>query len=141
MAKQPSDAVANPRAIIAQFRAGELSPLQTARRLHSVFEFSLERDRDFASRWPQALTAANAEATVQYFIGKDVDIWHPDLREQKRAQLNAAEERWRTPVEEACSDLLIMLDEDRAFLWRRTFYLASGIVLAVVLIWLLRRAQ
>ncbi len=137
MGKRHLEPPTSPRAIIAQLQPGTLSPLQTARALHWAFEFTLERDGEFASRWPQALSDANAEATEQYFLGSDVQLWHSSVREQKRAQLTAAEERWRTPVEEACRGLLVALNKQRASQRRGCFFLSLGIMLVFILVRLL----
>lgn len=49
--------------------------------------------------------AADAADRV-YFLGKDVELWHPDVREQKQIELAEAETRATFVVQEACRALI-----------------------------------
>jgi hypothetical protein len=91
--------------------AGLITPMQASRLLTTGF---LEPDprNPMWSRFNGAngplsgFYRAADEADRVYFLGEDVERWHPDVREQKRRELAEAEARMTPPVYAACKALL-----------------------------------
>jgi hypothetical protein len=53
-----------------------------------------------------ALYGADDDADKQYFLGDDVEKWHPSVIEEKRAALADAELFWAADVRAACEALV-----------------------------------
>ena len=90
------------------FLAGCLTPLQTAVTMTRIGLVELPgwEALQGANGPLPAFYAAEDEADRLHFLGTDVERWHPDVREMKRAELAAAEAHWRAPVENACRALI-----------------------------------
>jgi hypothetical protein len=99
--------------------AGLITPMQASRLLTTGF---LEPDprNPMWSRFNGAngplsgFYRAADEADRVYFLGEDVERWHPDVREQKRRELAEAEARMTPPVYgKRCSVALTQLGSVR----------------------------
>lgn len=53
-----------------------------------------------------ALYGAADDQDDLHFLGKDIELWHIDVRERKRAAVLSAEGEWRAPVTDACEALV-----------------------------------
>lgn len=40
------------------------------------------------------------------WLGDELDLWHKDLRVAKRSEAEAAEAKWRQPIQAACDALI-----------------------------------
>lgn len=52
-----------------------------------------------------ALYGADDGAQRQYFLGADVEKWHPSVIDQKRAALDEAAQVWKKSVRTSCEAL------------------------------------
>ena len=94
--------------LAAAFLRDEETPLQAAQGIARcpLNELPCWNDLGGADGPLSALYGADDEADQHHFLGDKVEMWHPEVRERKRADLLAAEERWRKPVSEACLALV-----------------------------------
>jgi|SRR5580692_9922631 hypothetical protein len=87
---------------------GRLTPLQTARSIlgyvgvgHAAWD---AMDGGYGPL--SSFYVAADEADRCYFLGEDVERWHPDVRERKRAELAEAESKMAPIVQAACRALI-----------------------------------
>jgi hypothetical protein len=94
------------------FQAGELTPLETARRMTGIVNpWRYWWDDLGGAGGPLSdFYAADDEGMELPWIGTDVELWHPSLREAKRAELQQAEARWEQPISAACAALAAYAD-------------------------------
>lgn len=87
---------------------GGISPLQVSRDITGLGLVDLPcwDATDGASGPISALYAAADDDDDLHFLGKDIELWHTDVRERKRAAVARSEEEWRGPVTEACEALI-----------------------------------
>ena len=95
-------------AIATEYLSKRLSPLEAASRMRGVGLSSLPCwSGTGGPHGPlSSFYSAADEADERHFLSKDVEQWHPHVREQKRAELTIAEERWRVPIDHACRTLI-----------------------------------
>ena len=105
---QSMDHTSKAVAIATEYLRDGLSPLEAASRMRSTGVSSLPcwegtggPDGPLSS-----IYGAADEADERHFLGKDIERWHPEVREQRRTELAIAEERWRGPVDHACRALI-----------------------------------
>jgi hypothetical protein len=92
---------------VRAFQAGELSPLATARRMTGIVNpRRYWWDELGGAHGPLSSFYAADDAGMKLpWIGLDVELWHPSLRETKRAQLQSMEAQWQQPISAACAAL------------------------------------
>jgi hypothetical protein len=95
-------------AIATEFLGERLSPLQAAVRMQTVDLVSLPCwEGTGGAHGPlSAFYGASDKADECHFLGDDVERWHAHVREQKRAELSAAETEWRGQIDLACRTLI-----------------------------------
>lgn len=93
---------------VRAFQAGELSPLETARRMTGIVNpWRYWWDDLGGAHGPlSSFYAADDEGMKLPWIGTEVELWHPSLREAKRSELQSAEARWQQPISEVCAALV-----------------------------------
>jgi hypothetical protein len=90
------------------FLNGGISPLQVSRDITGLGLVDLTCwDATGGANGPlAALYGAAEDDDDLHFLGKDIELWHIDVRERKRAAVARAEEEWWAPVAEACEALI-----------------------------------
>jgi hypothetical protein len=92
----------------ASFLRGEITPLETARKMTGIvnpWRFWWD-DMGGADGPLSTFYAADEVGMNLPWIGKDVELWHQDVREKKRSELHAAELRWEQPIRTACEAVI-----------------------------------
>lgn len=89
------------------FEAGDLTPLETARRMTGIVNPWGYWWDDLGGAYGPLSTfyAADDDGMKLPWIGADVELWAPTLREAKRSELRSAEARWQQPIAAACAAL------------------------------------
>lgn len=90
-----------------RFMSGELSPLETASAMTGIinpWRFWWE-EMGGAEGPLSTFYSAHEGAIKLHWLSKAVDRWHASVRDKKRADLQAAETKWREPLRAACSAL------------------------------------
>jgi hypothetical protein len=90
------------------YLGGGISPLQVSRDITGLGLVDLPcwDATDGANGPLSALYAAADDDDDLHFLGKDIELWHIDVREQKRAAVARSDEEWREPVTVACEALI-----------------------------------
>jgi hypothetical protein len=90
------------------FLMGGISPLQVSRDITNLglVDLAFWHATGGADGPLPALYAAADDADDLHFLGKDIELWHLDVRERKRAAVATSEHEWRGPVTKACEALV-----------------------------------
>ena len=95
-------------AVAKAYIAGKGTPLQTGLSLLSYVDawHPCWTALNGANGPLTALYEAKEEATRVHWLGDEVERWHLDVREQRRAELADAETRMAEPILQACKALV-----------------------------------
>jgi hypothetical protein len=90
------------------FLKGNISPLQVSRDITRLGLADLPCwDATGGAHGPlSALYGAADDQDDLHFLGNDIELWHIDVRERKRAAVLSAEGEWRASVTDACEALV-----------------------------------
>jgi hypothetical protein len=90
------------------FIAGRITPLETGRSIAALINpwHPCWDALDGANGPLSNVFVAQDDAHRVHWLGEDVELWHPNVREERRKELADAEARNREPVEEACRALI-----------------------------------